>query len=65
MNVPQFQALWRGAALTERSASQSHFNDLCALFGVPPPVAADPTDAWTTFEKGATKATGGKGWADV
>lgn len=33
MNVQQFQATWRGSTLTERAASQSHFNDLCALFG--------------------------------
>ena len=28
-------------------------------------VAADPKGDWFTFEKGATKATGGEGWADV
>jgi hypothetical protein len=28
-------------------------------------VEADPRGEWFTFEKGATKATGGKGWADV
>jgi type II restriction/modification system DNA methylase subunit YeeA len=65
MDLLAFQAKWRGVTLTERSASQSHFNDLCALFGVPTPVEADPTGEWYTFEKGATKATGGKGWADV
>ena len=65
MNLPEFQAKWAGVTLTERSASQSYFNDLCDLFGVPQPVAADPTGERFTFEKGATKATGGKGWADV
>ncbi len=65
MNIPEFQAKWSNVTLTERSASQSHFLDLCALFGVTPPVEADPTGAWFTFEKGATKASGGKGWADV
>ena len=65
MNLPEFQAKWSGVTLTERSASQSHVNDLCALFGVPDPVAADPTGERFTFEKGAAKATGGKGWADV
>ncbi len=65
MNVQQFRAKWSGVTLTERSASQSHFLDLCALFGVPSPVDADPSGEWFTFEKGATKATGGKGWADV
>ncbi len=65
MNIPEFQAKWSNVTLTEKSASQSHFLDLCALFGVTPPVEADPTGAWFTFEKGATKASGGKGWADV
>ncbi len=65
MNVQQFCAKWASVTLTERSASQSHFNDLCALSGVPTPVEADPTGAWFTFEKGATKATGSKGLADV
>jgi len=60
MDVERFRAKWAGVTLTERSASQSHFNDLCALFGVAPPVAADPTGEWFTFEKGATKATGGR-----
>jgi type II restriction/modification system DNA methylase subunit YeeA len=51
--------------LKERSASQSHFNDLCALLGVLDPVSADPQGDWFTFEKGASKTTGGDGWADV
>ncbi len=55
MNLAAFQATWTGVTLTERSASQSHFLDLCALFGVPAPVAADPTGVWFTFEKGATR----------
>ena len=29
------------------------------------PATADPAHAWFTFEKGATKSTGGQGWADV
>ena len=65
MDLPAFRAKWRAVTLTERSASQSHFLDLCALFGVAPPVEADPRWEWFTFEKGAAKATGGKGWADV
>ena len=65
MNLQAFQAKWRSVTLTERSASQSHFLDLCALFGVVPPVEADPRGEWFTFEKGATKAICGKGWADV
>lgn len=56
---------WRHVELKERSASQSHFNDLCALIGVLDPIAADPKGEWFAFEKGATKTTGGEGWADV
>ena len=65
MTPHDFVAKWRGAELKERSASQSHFNDLCALLGVLDPVAADPTGEWFTFEKGASKTSGGEGWADV
>ena len=65
MTPHDFIAKWQGVELTERSASQSHFNDLCALVGVPDPVTADPRGEWFTFEKGVGKTTGGKGWADV
>ena len=65
MTPHQFLAKWRAAELKERSASQSHFNDLCALLGVLDPVSADPTGDWFTFEKGASKTSGGEGWADV
>ena len=32
MNVSEFVAKWRTAELTERSASQQHFLDLCEVF---------------------------------
>nr|WP_245218855.1 class I SAM-dependent DNA methyltransferase [Rubellimicrobium aerolatum] len=51
--------------MKERSASQSHFNDLCALLGVKDPVTDDPKGEWFAFEKGASKTSGGEGWADV
>src|SRR4029450_10755273 len=37
MNVLDFQRIWGNppAHLTERAAAQSHFNDLCELFGQP------------------------------
>jgi type II restriction/modification system DNA methylase subunit YeeA len=38
---------------------------LCALLGVLDPVSADPKGEWFTFEKGASKTSGGNGWADV
>ncbi|HEX8553885.1 MAG TPA: DNA methyltransferase [Sphingomonas sp.] len=65
MTPHEFARKWRDVELKERSASQSHFNDLCALLGVLDPVSADPTGEWFTFEKGATKTSGGEGWADV
>jgi hypothetical protein len=65
MTITEFIAKWRRVDLTERSASQQHFLDLCALVGQPPPAAADPTGTEFCFEKGASKAGGGEGWADV
>ncbi len=65
MTPHEFLRKWRNVELKERSASQSHFNDLCALLGVKDPVSADPKGEWFTFEKGANKTSGGNGWADV
>ncbi|MDR0777259.1 MAG: class I SAM-dependent DNA methyltransferase [Azonexus sp.] len=65
MTPHQFLAKWRNVELKERTASQSHFNDLCRLLGIEDPIAADPKGEWFTFEKGATKTGGGEGWADV
>ena len=44
---------------------KSHFRDLCDLIGEKAPTDADPKREWYAFEKGATKKTGGEGWADV
>lgn len=65
MTPQQFIAKWRHVELKERSAAQSHFNDLCRLLGEDDPVTADPKGEWFTFEKGASKTSGGEGWADV
>ena len=65
MTPHEFLKKWRNVELKERSASQSHFNDLCALLGVVDPISADPKGEWFTFEKGANKTSGGNGWADV
>lgn len=65
MSPEQFIKKWRHSTLKERSASQSHFNDLCALLGEPTPTDADPDGTWYTFERGAKKTGGGDGWADV
>ncbi|WP_298291785.1 DNA methyltransferase [Novosphingobium sp.] len=65
MTPQDFIQKWRNNELKERSASQSHFNDLCALLGVLDPISADPKGEWFAFEKGASKTSGGEGWADV
>lgn len=65
MTPQDFLGKWRNVELKERSAAQSHFNDLCALLNVTDPVSADPRGDWFTFEKGANKSSGGNGWADV
>lgn len=65
MDANAFIAKWAGCTLKERSASHSHFNDLCALLGLDSPVKADPHGDWFCFERGAKKTGGGGGWADV
>src|ERR671927_1395544 len=65
MTAERFIAKWRAADLTERAAAQSHFLDLCRLLDEPFPTDVDPKGEWYCFERGATKTTGGEGWADV
>jgi hypothetical protein len=60
----EFISKWKKTQLSERSAAQQHFLDLCELLGQPKPAAADPEGAWYTFERCVHK-TGGEGWADV
>ena len=65
MTPGAFIAKWQASELTERSAAQSHFIDLCNLLDEPTPTDADPAGEWYCFERGARKDTGGDGWADV
>ena len=65
MTPAQFIAKWQAVNLSERSACQQHFLDLCELLGQPKPAEADPEGAWYCFEKGVKKTAGGDGWADV
>jgi type II restriction/modification system DNA methylase subunit YeeA len=65
MTAEAFIAKWSQVDLTERSAAQAHFLDLCELVGHPKPQEADPKGEWFTFERGASKQSGGDGWADV
>jgi len=64
MTPQQFIAKWHANTRAERAACQEHFLDLCALLDEPTP-NSDPDGSAYAFEKGATKATGGAGWADV
>src|SRR5215218_228785 len=65
MTISDFIIKWQKNTRTERSASQQHFLDLCEVVGHPKPAEVDPTGESFTFEKGAAKHGGGKGWADV
>lgn len=65
MTPTEFITKWRAVDLKERTASQSHFNDICRLLDIEDPISADPKGEWFTFEKGASKTGGGEGWADV
>jgi len=61
MTPERFIATWKNNPLTERAGAQGHFDDLCDLLGMDKP--RDP-DSYC-FERGARKAGGGDGWADV
>ena len=65
MNPIEFQRKWIGVELKERSAAQEHFLDLCQVLGHPTLAEMDPTGESFTFERGASKAMGGSGWAEV
>jgi hypothetical protein len=61
MTPEKFIALWQNNPLSERAGAQAHFDDLCDMLGVDKP--RDPDNY--CFERGAGKASGGDGWADV
>jgi len=65
MTPQAFIEKWQQSELKERSASQSHFNDLCTLLGEQNPTDSDSKGEWFCFEKGAKKTGAGDGWADV
>lgn len=65
MTPEEFIKKWQAAELKERAAAHSHFIDLCRMLGEPAPTDVDSKGDWYCFERGATKTTGGEGWADV
>src|SRR6266567_5993661 len=64
MNAAEFAAKWIGNTNTERAAAQEHFIDICKMLKVPTPNTDREGEAYA-FEKGASKSSGGNGWADV
>lgn len=64
MTPHEFIAKWRNGG-DERRDAQPFFEDLCRLVDHPTPREADPDHTWFTYEYGATKTSGGEGWADV
>ena len=60
-----FVERWERVTVNEKGAAQSHFNDLCHMFGIAAPLEADPTGRWYLFEKPLKKEGGGAGFADV
>lgn len=65
MTPNEFITKWKNSKRKERSAAQSHFNDLCRLLDEPTPSEADLDGKDYDFEFGARKTTGGRGFADV
>jgi type II restriction/modification system DNA methylase subunit YeeA len=65
LTIPEFVNKWRTTKLSERSAAQSHFIDLCTALDQQAPVDMDSEGNTYTFEKGVKKNSGGDGFADV
>ena len=66
MTPHEFVNKWREITTsTERQVYQQHFLDLCELVGHQKTADLDPDNNFFTFEAGATKQSGGNGWADV
>jgi len=65
LSPPDFVSKWQRSTLSERSAAQQHFIDLCELLGQPRPADVDLEGNTYTFEKGLTKTSGEHGFADV
>jgi hypothetical protein len=54
--TPQaFAEKWGKSKLSERSAYQQHFLDLCGMLGQPTPAEVDPEGEFYTFEKGVQR----------
>src|ERR1035441_2744699 len=60
LSIPEFVARWQRSTLSERSAAQQHFMDLCEILGQPVPASVDPEATSYTYEKPVTKPSGGR-----
>ena len=65
MSVEAFVEKWRQVSARETQASQSHFNDLCEVIGVPKPLDADHEGVDYAFEKAVRRPGRAPGKADV
>ncbi len=65
MDLDSFITKWQRSELTEKSAAQAHFLDLCELLDVPKPSDVDQRGDFYTFEKHITRLDGTTGFADV
>ena len=65
MSVDAFVEKWRQVSARETQASQSHFNDLCEVLGVPKPLDADHEGVDYAFEKAVRRPGRAPGKADV
>lgn len=65
MTPHEFITKWQNSKLKERAAAHEHFIDLCRMLGEKTPAAVDASGQDYAFEVGATKSTGGRGFADV
>ncbi|NJL05489.1 MAG: class I SAM-dependent DNA methyltransferase, partial [Chloroflexaceae bacterium] len=61
----QFAEKWDSNTLNEKAVAQTHFNELCAMLGIPAPNDNPATQADYRFEQPLSKAGGGAGFADV
>ena len=61
MDVQYFIDTWKDVDLTERSACQSHFLDICDLIQHPKPAHVDKKGEWFTFQRSPEKIGGGDG----
>ena len=55
MTPAEFKTKWAKVTAKETSAYQSHFDDLCRLLNLPPPLEADPAGEFFCYQKRVVK----------